>query len=91
MLFPSSLVPKPSCVGVFNAALSGCSDQGPDTDPELMEHIQPAVSVSPHGRFERLQEDPNYISHFTRTPGSKGQRRPHCFLLRYCSLMLLYI
>ncbi|XP_075876073.1 inactive N-acetylated-alpha-linked acidic dipeptidase-like protein 2 [Nelusetta ayraudi] len=62
---------------------SGCSDPGPDPDPELMEHIQPAVSVSPHGRFERLQEDPNYISHFTRTPGHKGQRRPHCFLLRY--------
>lgn len=62
---------------------SGCSDPGPDPDPELMEHIQPAVSVSPHGRFERLQEDPNYISHFTRTPGHKGQRRLHCFLLRY--------
>ncbi|XP_037625405.1 LOW QUALITY PROTEIN: inactive N-acetylated-alpha-linked acidic dipeptidase-like protein 2 [Sebastes umbrosus] len=62
---------------------SGCSDPGPDPDPELMEPIQPSVSVSPHGRFERLQEDPNYISHFTRAPGHKGQRRLHCFLLRY--------
>uniref|UniRef100_A0A667ZUT3 N-acetylated alpha-linked acidic dipeptidase like 2 n=1 Tax=Myripristis murdjan TaxID=586833 RepID=A0A667ZUT3_9TELE len=56
------------------------SDPGPDPDPELMEPIQPSVSVSPHGRFERLQEDPNYISHFTRAPGHKGQRRFHCFL-----------
>ncbi|XP_062280159.1 inactive N-acetylated-alpha-linked acidic dipeptidase-like protein 2 [Scomber scombrus] len=62
---------------------SGCSDPGTDPDPELMDPIQPSVSVSPHGRFERLQEDPNYISHFTRAPGHKGQRRLHCFLLRY--------
>ncbi|CAJ1059676.1 inactive N-acetylated-alpha-linked acidic dipeptidase-like protein 2 [Xyrichtys novacula] len=62
---------------------SGCSDPGPDPDPELMEPIQQSVSVSPHGRFERLQEDPNYISHFTRAPGHKGQRRLHCFVLRY--------
>ncbi|XP_034035088.1 inactive N-acetylated-alpha-linked acidic dipeptidase-like protein 2 [Thalassophryne amazonica] len=60
---------------------SGCSDPGPD--PELLEHIQPSVSVSPHGHFERLQEDPNYISHFTRAPGHKGQRQLHCFLLRH--------
>ncbi|KAM4628730.1 inactive N-acetylated-alpha-linked acidic dipeptidase-like protein 2 [Polymixia lowei] len=59
----------------------GRSDTGPD--PELMEPIQPSVSASPHGRFERLQEDPNYISHFTRAPGHKGQWRLHCFLLRY--------
>lgn len=75
------------CLCVYSSfySPSGCSDPGPDPDPELMEHIQPAVSVSPHGRFERLQEDPNYISHFTRTPGHKGQRRLHCFLLRYCT------
>ncbi|KAM9385437.1 inactive N-acetylated-alpha-linked acidic dipeptidase-like protein 2 [Pholidichthys leucotaenia] len=65
---------------------SGCSDPGPDPDPELMEPIQPSVSVSPHGRFERLQEDPNYISHFTRAPGHKGQRRLHWFLLRYLAV-----
>ena len=47
-----------------------------------MEPIQPSVSVSPHGRFERLQEDPDYISHFTRCPGHKGQRRLHCTLAR---------
>lgn len=59
------------------------ADPGPDPDPEFLEPSPPSVSVSPHGRFERLQEDPNYISHFTRTPGHKGQRRLHCFLLRY--------
>uniref|UniRef100_A0A3P8XYI9 N-acetylated alpha-linked acidic dipeptidase like 2 n=1 Tax=Esox lucius TaxID=8010 RepID=A0A3P8XYI9_ESOLU len=48
-----------------------------------LEPIQPSVSVSPHGRFERLQEeDPNYISHFTRAP-PKGQRRSSCSLVRY--------
>ncbi|MED6239823.1 hypothetical protein ATANTOWER_011682 [Ataeniobius toweri] len=66
---------------------SGCSDTGPDPDPdpdpEFMEPIPNSVSVSPHGRFERLQEDPNYISHFTRTTVHKGQRRLHCFILRY--------
>ncbi|TWW57323.1 Inactive N-acetylated-alpha-linked acidic dipeptidase-like protein 2, partial [Takifugu flavidus] len=65
--------------------LHRCSEEGPDPDPELMEPIQPSVSVSPHGRFERLQEDPDYISHFTRAPAHKGQRRLHCFLLRYVS------
>lgn len=67
----------------FIVWLSGCSEAGPDPDPELMEPIQPSVSVSPHGRFERLQEDPDYISHFTRAPVHKGQRRLSCFLLRW--------
>ncbi|XP_053708516.1 inactive N-acetylated-alpha-linked acidic dipeptidase-like protein 2 isoform X1 [Synchiropus splendidus] len=62
---------------------SSRSNTGPDPDPELMEPIQPPVSVSPHGRFERLQEDPNYISHFTRASGHKGQRHRHCLLFRY--------
>ncbi|XP_070303700.1 inactive N-acetylated-alpha-linked acidic dipeptidase-like protein 2 isoform X2 [Salvelinus sp. IW2-2015] len=52
-----------------------------DPDPDL-EPIQPSVSVSPHGRFERLQEDPNYISHFTRA-SPKGQRRSSCSLVKY--------
>ncbi|KAJ4943892.1 hypothetical protein JOQ06_006385 [Pogonophryne albipinna] len=69
--------------GLKSCSARRCSDPGPDPDPELMEPIQPSVSVSPHGRFERLQEDPNYISHFTRAPGHKGQRKIHCFLLRY--------
>ncbi|XP_055364304.1 inactive N-acetylated-alpha-linked acidic dipeptidase-like protein 2 isoform X2 [Betta splendens] len=79
--------PGPSMDGMqmqhVDCQLSGCSDPGPDPDPDLMDSIQPSVSVSPHGRFERLQEDPNYISHFTRAPGHKGQRRLQCSLLRY--------
>ncbi|XP_041118575.1 inactive N-acetylated-alpha-linked acidic dipeptidase-like protein 2 [Polyodon spathula] len=39
----------------------GNSTQSTDLD---MEPIQ--VSVSPQGRFERLQEDPDYLSHYTR-------------------------
>ncbi|XP_028300449.1 inactive N-acetylated-alpha-linked acidic dipeptidase-like protein 2 isoform X2 [Gouania willdenowi] len=55
---------------------------GSDPGPELVEPIQPSVCVSPHGRFERLQEDPNYISHFTRAPAHKGQRI-HGHVIRY--------
>uniref|UniRef100_A0A8C9WN93 N-acetylated alpha-linked acidic dipeptidase like 2 n=1 Tax=Scleropages formosus TaxID=113540 RepID=A0A8C9WN93_SCLFO len=47
--------------------------------PEL-DHIEP--SVSPHGRFERLEEDPDYVTHFTR-PISKGQRNSVCPVVRY--------
>ncbi|KAM6962563.1 inactive N-acetylated-alpha-linked acidic dipeptidase-like protein 2 [Aplochiton taeniatus] len=61
---------------------AGRSDPDPDPDPDLIEPIQSSVSASPHGRFERLQEDPDYISHFTRAPG-KGQRRQGCLRLRY--------
>ncbi|KAJ7992853.1 hypothetical protein DPEC_G00266370 [Dallia pectoralis] len=51
-----------------------------DSDLEPTQH---SMSVSPHGRFERLQEeDPNYISHFTRAP-PKGQQRSSCSLVRY--------
>ena len=42
---------------------------GPDLD---LEPIQP--STSPHGRFQRLQEEPSYGSRFTRA-ASKAQRR----------------
>uniref|UniRef100_A0A671MIR2 N-acetylated alpha-linked acidic dipeptidase like 2 n=1 Tax=Sinocyclocheilus anshuiensis TaxID=1608454 RepID=A0A671MIR2_9TELE len=47
------------------------SSSGGGMDPDL-EPIQP--SVSPHGCFERLQEDPNYVSRFSRSV-PKGQRR----------------
>uniref|UniRef100_A0A3Q2FPV1 N-acetylated alpha-linked acidic dipeptidase like 2 n=1 Tax=Cyprinodon variegatus TaxID=28743 RepID=A0A3Q2FPV1_CYPVA len=60
---------------------AGTSDPGPDPDPEFLEPMPNSVSVSPHGRFERLQEDPNYISHFTRSAGHKG--RLPVFLHRY--------
>uniref|UniRef100_A0A3P8U1G1 N-acetylated alpha-linked acidic dipeptidase like 2 n=1 Tax=Amphiprion percula TaxID=161767 RepID=A0A3P8U1G1_AMPPE len=63
-------------------------ESGPSMDRMQMQHVdcqrsgQILLPISPHGRFERLQEDPNYISHFTRAPGHKGQRRLHCFLVR---------
>uniref|UniRef100_A0A8C2BQ64 N-acetylated alpha-linked acidic dipeptidase like 2 n=1 Tax=Cyprinus carpio TaxID=7962 RepID=A0A8C2BQ64_CYPCA len=55
------------------------SSSGGGMDPDL-EPIQP--SVSPHGRFERLQEDPNYVSHFSRSV-PKGQRRNGTCLAKY--------
>ncbi|XP_059385274.1 inactive N-acetylated-alpha-linked acidic dipeptidase-like protein 2 [Carassius carassius] len=55
------------------------SSSGGGMDPDL-EPIQP--SVSPRGRFERLQEDPNYVSRFTRS-APKGQRRNGTCLAKY--------
>ncbi|XP_026076711.1 inactive N-acetylated-alpha-linked acidic dipeptidase-like protein 2 isoform X1 [Carassius auratus] len=55
------------------------SSSGGGMDPDL-EPIQP--SVSPHGRFERLQEDPNYVSRFTRS-APKGQIRNGTCLAKY--------
>ncbi|XP_052424815.1 inactive N-acetylated-alpha-linked acidic dipeptidase-like protein 2 [Carassius gibelio] len=55
------------------------SSSGVGMDPDL-EPIQP--SVSPHGRFERLQEDPNYVSRFSRSV-PKGQRRNGTCLAKY--------
>ncbi|XP_058648330.1 inactive N-acetylated-alpha-linked acidic dipeptidase-like protein 2 isoform X2 [Onychostoma macrolepis] len=55
------------------------SSSGGGMDPDL-EPIQP--SVSPHGRFERLQEDPNYVSRFSRS-APKGQRRNGTCLAKY--------
>ncbi|XP_051532070.1 inactive N-acetylated-alpha-linked acidic dipeptidase-like protein 2 [Myxocyprinus asiaticus] len=55
------------------------SSSGGGMDPDL-EPIQP--SVSPHGRFERLQEEPNYISRFSRSV-PKGQRRSGTCLAKY--------
>ncbi|KAL4630762.1 inactive N-acetylated-alpha-linked acidic dipeptidase-like protein 2 [Arapaima gigas] len=49
------------------------------TMPDL-EAIQP--SASPHGRFERLEEDPDYVTHFTR-PVPNGQQKTACLLFRY--------
>ncbi|KAL0181509.1 hypothetical protein M9458_023915, partial [Cirrhinus mrigala] len=50
-------------------------------DPDL-EPIQP--SVSPHGRFERLQEDPNYVSRFSRSvPKGHGMGRNGTCLAKY--------
>ncbi|NWY66183.1 NADL2 protein, partial [Erithacus rubecula] len=58
--------------------------------PELdLEPIQP--SSSPKGRFQRLQEDPDYISHYTRQAPKSGR----CSLLRvlkaFCTALILFI
>ncbi|XP_048831882.1 inactive N-acetylated-alpha-linked acidic dipeptidase-like protein 2 isoform X3 [Brienomyrus brachyistius] len=58
----------------------GNSSDGADPD---MESIQP--SISPRGRFERLEEDTDYMTHFTR-PLPKSQWRTFCPLTRYTLL-----
>ncbi|TRY72939.1 hypothetical protein DNTS_020218 [Danionella cerebrum] len=62
---------------VENQPVSSSSGGGLDHD---LESIQP--SVSPLGRFERLQEDPNYISRFSRS-GPKAQQWPGICLVKY--------
>ncbi|XP_074860241.1 inactive N-acetylated-alpha-linked acidic dipeptidase-like protein 2 [Carettochelys insculpta] len=54
-----------------------------------LEPVQP--SVSPKGRFQRLQEDPDYISHYTRrTP--KSNRCNFCWLFKlFCTALILFI
>ncbi|KAI4887462.1 hypothetical protein NFI96_020380, partial [Prochilodus magdalenae] len=54
---------------------SGAGSMDPDLEP-----IQP--SVSPHGRFERLQEDTSYSSHFSRSV-PKGQKRSRTCIAKY--------
>ncbi|XP_071422379.1 inactive N-acetylated-alpha-linked acidic dipeptidase-like protein 2 isoform X2 [Pithys albifrons albifrons] len=60
--------------------------QGPDLD---LEPIQP--SSSPKGRFQRLQEDPDYISHYTR----QAPKSNRCSLFRilkvFCTALILFI
>ncbi|NXT83331.1 NADL2 protein, partial [Zapornia atra] len=60
--------------------------QSPDLD---LEPIQP--SSSPKGRFQRLQEDPDYISHYTR-PAPKSNRCNFCQILKvFCTALILFI
>lgn len=49
-----------------------------NTDVDL-EPIQP--SASPKGRFQRLQEDPDYVTHYTRPPPKSG-RCSFCRMLK---------
>ncbi|XP_028587434.2 inactive N-acetylated-alpha-linked acidic dipeptidase-like protein 2 isoform X1 [Podarcis muralis] len=49
-----------------------------NTDLDL-EPIQP--SASPKGRFQRLQEDPDYVSHYTRPP-PKSNRYSFCWIFK---------
>ncbi|NWS80380.1 NADL2 protein, partial [Toxostoma redivivum] len=62
------------------------NSQSPDLD---LEPIQP--SSSPKGRFQRLQEDPDYISHYTRPP-PKSHRCSFFRILRvFCTALILFI
>ncbi|NXQ54476.1 NADL2 protein, partial [Anthoscopus minutus] len=62
------------------------NSQSPDLD---LESIQP--SSSPKGRFQRLQEDPDYISHYTR----QAPKSSRCSFLRllkaFCTALVLFI
>ncbi|NXK94419.1 NADL2 protein, partial [Formicarius rufipectus] len=62
------------------------NNQSPDLD---LEPIQP--SSSPKGRFQRLQEDPDYISHYTR----QAPKSRRCSLWRilkvFCTALILFI
>ncbi|KGL73782.1 Inactive N-acetylated-alpha-linked acidic dipeptidase-like 2, partial [Tinamus guttatus] len=62
------------------------NSQSPDLD---LEPIQP--SASPKGRFQRLQEDPDYISHYTRQ-APKSNRRNFCQMFRVlCTVLIVFI
>ncbi|XP_062988036.1 inactive N-acetylated-alpha-linked acidic dipeptidase-like protein 2 [Elgaria multicarinata webbii] len=62
------------------------STQNADID---LEPIQP--SASPKGRFQRLQEDPDYVSHYTR-PAPKSNRCSFCRIFKlFCTAMGLFI
>ncbi|NWS44543.1 NADL2 protein, partial [Probosciger aterrimus] len=62
------------------------NSQSPDLD---LEPIQP--SSSPKGRFQRLQEDPDYISHYTR----QAPKSNHCSFFQilkvFCTALILFI
>ncbi|RMC01971.1 hypothetical protein DUI87_21133 [Hirundo rustica rustica] len=62
------------------------NSQSPDLD---LEPIQP--SSSPKGRFQRLQEDPDYISHYTRQ-APKSNRCSFIQILKvFCTALILFI
>ncbi|XP_042316962.1 inactive N-acetylated-alpha-linked acidic dipeptidase-like protein 2 [Sceloporus undulatus] len=59
-----------------------------NTDIDL-EPIQP--SASPKGRFQRLQEDPDYVSHYSR-PSPKSNRCSFCRIFKpFCTAIGLFI
>nr|XP_009672070.1 PREDICTED: inactive N-acetylated-alpha-linked acidic dipeptidase-like protein 2 isoform X2 [Struthio camelus australis] len=62
------------------------NSQSPDLD---LEPIQP--SASPKGRFQRLQEDPDYISHYAR----QAPKSNHCSFSQIfkilCTVLILFI
>ncbi|NXG57781.1 NADL2 protein, partial [Hemiprocne comata] len=62
------------------------NSQSPDLD---LEPIQP--SSSPKGRFQRLQEDPEYISHYTRQAPKSNRCNFFQILKVFCTALILFI
>ncbi|NXO55651.1 NADL2 protein, partial [Aramus guarauna] len=62
------------------------NSQSPDLD---LEPIQP--SSSPKGRFQRLQEDPDYISHYTRQAPKSNRCNLFQILKVFCTALILFI
>ncbi|NXV44912.1 NADL2 protein, partial [Uria aalge] len=62
------------------------NSQSPDLD---LEPIQPASS--PKGRFQRLQEDPDYISHYTRQPPKSNRCNFFKLLKVFCTALILFM
>ncbi|XP_075617643.1 inactive N-acetylated-alpha-linked acidic dipeptidase-like protein 2 isoform X1 [Balearica regulorum gibbericeps] len=62
------------------------NSQSPDLD---LEPIQP--SSSPKGRFQRLQEDPDYISHYTRQAPKSNRCNFFQILKVFCTALILFI
>ncbi|KAF1536037.1 Inactive N-acetylated-alpha-linked acidic dipeptidase-like protein 2, partial [Eudyptula albosignata] len=62
------------------------NSQSPDLD---LEPIQP--SSSPKGRFQRLQEDPDYISHYTRQAPKSNRCNVFQILKVFCTALILFI
>ncbi|NWI25821.1 NADL2 protein, partial [Sula dactylatra] len=60
--------------------------QSPDLD---LQPIQP--SSSPKGRFQRLQEDPDYISHYTRQAPKSNRCSFFQILKVLCTALILFI
>ncbi|XP_064521945.1 inactive N-acetylated-alpha-linked acidic dipeptidase-like protein 2 isoform X1 [Pseudopipra pipra] len=62
------------------------NSQSPDLD---LEPIQ--ASSSPKGRFQRLQEDPDYISHYTRQAPKSNRCSFSRILKVFCTALILFI
>ncbi|NWR31039.1 NADL2 protein, partial [Tachuris rubrigastra] len=62
------------------------NSQSPDLD---LEPIQ--ASSSPKGRFQRLQEDPEYISHYTRQAPKSNRCSFFRILKVFCTALILFI
>ncbi|XP_030350514.1 inactive N-acetylated-alpha-linked acidic dipeptidase-like protein 2 isoform X1 [Strigops habroptila] len=62
------------------------NSQSPDLD---LEPIQP--SSSPKGRFQRLQEDPDYVLHYTRQTPKSNRCSFFQILKVFCTAFILFI